>query len=343
MEKNKNEKEENNIDNSCPVEETYNRKNVNRIKACIVFFLAVMCMLSVFMCIQLAGRLADMNKRADRLKVSIKNEEEISEENCAADGEMVSDDEFLALDQAASDDIIKNTTEEGIALSSPVGETEQTGQINHFNGKKVYLTFDDGPSIYTEEILQVLREKGVKATFFVVYTDDEELWDEYSRIVEEGHTLGVHSYTHIYDKVYKDLDSFKNDVTMIHDFLYEQTGVDSTYYRFPGGSSNTVSNVSMQILMKYICDEGYTYYDWNSLSGDAVDAYLSPEQLNDNIMGYVRSNSGDSMVLMHDLKNNHATVEALPALIDTLIEEGYRICPIDENTEPVQHIKYTEE
>lgn len=343
MKRLENEKEEYSIDNSCPVEETYNRKNVNRIKAFIVMFLAVLCMVPVFMCVQLAGRLADMNEKADRLEVSIKNEEAISDVQTNTTEETISDGEILALDQAASDDIIKNTTEEGGVLSSPVDEREQTGKIEHYNGKKVYLTFDDGPSIYTEEILQILREKGVKATFFVVYTDDEELWDEYSRIVEEGHTLGMHSYTHIYDKVYKDLESFKYDVTMIHDFIYEQTGVDSTYYRFPGGSSNTVSSVSMQTLMKYICEEGYTYYDWNSLSGDAVDAYLSPEQLNNNIMGYVRSNYGDSMVLMHDLKNNHATVEALPALIDTLIEEGYQICPIDESTEPVQHIKYIEE
>ena len=96
----------------------------------------------------------------------------------------------------------------------------------------------------------------------------------------------------------------------------------------------------MQELMGYLNDKGYVYFDWNSLSGDAVDASLTPDELNDNILGYVHANAGDSVILMHDLQNNHATIEALPALIKTLKEEGYEICPIDDSTKPVQHVEY---
>ena len=334
MEDLKKEKNEYDIDNSLADAESYNRKNVDAIKRAIVVAFCLLCMVPVFLCIHLAGKLSSMDKQVEELEKAIDEKEAVIYELSEQNEDIMSDDELLALDEAASDDIEKNTTEDGGVLSAAESDTR------HLNGKKVYLTFDDGPSIYTDEILEILREKGVKATFFVVYTEDEDLWDEYSSIVEDGHTLGMHSYTHMYDVMYKDLAAFRYDVTMIHDFIYEQTGVDSTYYRFPGGSSNTVSRVDMQLLMEYLYEEGYTYYDWNSLSGDAVDAYLSPEQLNANVMGYVRNNPGDSIVLMHDLKNNYNTVEALPELIDTLIEEGYEICPIDEYTEPVQHVTY---
>ena len=126
----------------------------------------------------------------------------------------------------------------------------------------------------------------------------------------------------------------------IHDYIQEQTGVDTHLYRFPGGSSNQVSKVDIQDLIGYLHDEGIVYYDWNSLSGDAVDASLTPSELNDNILGYVHANAGDSVILMHDLQNNHATIEALPALIQTLKDEGYEICPIDDSTKPVQHVEY---
>ena len=96
----------------------------------------------------------------------------------------------------------------------------------------------------------------------------------------------------------------------------------------------------IQDLIGYLHDEGIVYYDWNSLSGDAVDASLTPSELNDNILGYVHANAGDSVILMHDLQNNHATIEALPALIQTLKDEGYEICPIDDSTKPVQHVEY---
>ena len=129
----------------------------------------------------------------------------------------------------------------------------------------------------------------------------------------------------------------------IHDFIYEQTGVDSKLYRFPGGSSNSVSNVDIQSLMGYLYDKGITYFDWNALSGDAVSTNLDATELNNNILDYVRNNEGDSIVLMHDIKNCHATIEGLQSLIDTLISEGYELCPIDSNTPLMQHVKYIPE
>lgn len=109
--------------------------------------------------------------------------------------------------------------------------------------RKVYLTFDDGPSGNTGEILDILAEYDVKATFFVVGKEEEKYQPLYKRIVEEGHTLAMHSYSHKYDEIYQSKESFAADLSKLQEFLYDTTGVWCRYCRFPGGSSNTVSRV----------------------------------------------------------------------------------------------------
>lgn len=310
----------------------FNKKNVEKIKRSIMAVLALICAVPVIFCLYLTYKMNSLEGKIETLSYKISEAE--------AETAMPEEKDLAKLDEEAYGELGVSTTAHNQTLMED-GEAdieEETDYIS--NGRKVYLTFDDGPSIYTDEILDILDEKGVKATFFCVYTDDEALWHSYNRIADEGHTLAMHSYSHVYDTVYASEEAFIQDVEGIHDFLYEQTGVDCKFYRFPGGSSNTVSKVDIQTLMGYLYREGITYFDWNSLSGDAVDASLTPEQLNDNIMGYVRNNGGDSIILMHDLKNAYATVEALPELIDTLKEEGYEICAIDENTAPVQHVSY---
>lgn len=330
-------------------EKEYNRKNVNIIKKMIMVIFLLMCALPILFCLYLTVRMNSLENKLDLLtdKLSVTEQdiglaEEESEELAHLDQEAYKDLEKSSAAQNQTlmqDDEDEQDEDISDGEQAVVPETDSTSNVPK-NGKKVYLTFDDGPSIYTGEILDILKENNVKATFFCVYNDDRSVWPYYNRIVEEGHTLGMHSYSHIYNKVYASRESFVEDVTAIHDFLLEQTGVDCKYYRFPGGSSNSVSDVDIQELMEYLYSKGITYYDWNSLSGDAVDASLSAEQLNANIMEYVRNNAGDSMVLMHDLQNGYATVEGLQDLIDTLKSEGYEICPINENTVPVQHVRY---
>ncbi len=100
-----------------------------------------------------------------------------------------------------------------------------------------------------------MAQYGVKATFFVV--GKEGYADQYRRIVEDGHTLAMHSYSHRYNEVYASLDAYKADLTKLHDYLYELTGEDCRFVRFPGGSSNTVSTVSMWDLIDYLDSEEY--------------------------------------------------------------------------------------
>lgn len=204
---------------------------------------------------------------------------------------------------------------------------------------KVYLTFDDGPSIYTEDILDILDQYDIKATFFAVGKEGETSREALRQIVDRGHTLGMHSYSHVYREIYESVDCFTDDFAKIQNYLYEVTGVKSTIYRFPGGSSNKVSDVDMQEFADYLQTEGVTFYDWNISSGDASSRLLSVQELVDNCtkdVGTLKT----SIILLHDSADKRTTVEALPMIIENILAmEDTVILPITEDTEPVQHIK----
>ena len=237
---------------------------------------------------------------------------------------------------ANTDSIAYTDNATGAGASSDEAVETVSGKTKKKQAKRVYLTFDDGPSVYTGQILDILEANDVKATFFVI-GKDKTYYDYYKRIVDEGHALGMHSYTHEYQKVYASTESFGEEIEELQTLLKDVTGVESHIFRFPGGSSNNVSPLPIEDYIAYLNEHNINYYDWNALSGDAVNASLSPEQLVNNIMKDVRENK-DSVVLMHDLATAHATVESLQMLIDTLKSEGYEILPIDENTPLIQHV-----
>lgn len=207
--------------------------------------------------------------------------------------------------------------------------------------RKVYLTFDDGPSKYTEEILKILEEENVKATFFVIGYEGEVYANRYREIVEQGHTLAMHAYDHDYNKIYKSVDAFVSDLTKLQTLLQDVTGVKPTIYRFPGGSSNSQMKISVKKLIGYLDQQGITYYDWNALSEDAVHKNLSPTTLNKNILKDLK-NHDPCIVLMHDLGDRHGTVEALKPLIKQLKAMNCEILPITEATPAIQHVKLDE-
>ena len=223
------------------------------------------------------------------------------------------------------------TDEEIAALSLSVEEL--------YDGyRKVYLTFDDGPSANTEAILDILKQYDVKATFFVIMREGREFEDIYRRIVDEGHTLGMHSCTHVYSSLYKDEQSFRQDTEKLRNFLYMVTGVESDYYRFPGGSSNKVSPVDMKIYAKMLEDEGIEYYDWNMSSQDASNPILPKESIVYNVTSNIKYFS-EPMILFHDTGSKVTTVEALPEIIEYIRGlENTVILPISEDTIPIQHI-----
>lgn len=204
--------------------------------------------------------------------------------------------------------------------------------------RKVYLTFDDGPSGNTGRILDILAEYDVKATFFVVGKEEEIYHPLYNRIVDEGHTLAMHSYSHKYNEIYQSKESYVEDLTKLQEFLYDTTGVWCRYCRFPGGSSNTVSKVDMYELIEYLDEQDMTYFDWNIVSGDATSDYIGSGDIIRNCTQRLRE-FDEAIILMHDAAEKRSTVEALPGLIEQIqAMEDTKIVPITDDTEPIHHI-----
>lgn len=225
----------------------------------------------------------------------------------------------------------KEREQETIFVTAPVDSV-------NIEKKYAYLTFDDGPSQNTDKILDILKEKEVKATFFVVGKEGETAKKRYKKIVEEGHSLGIHSYSHDYDYIYRSLDNYKKDILKLKDYLQEVTGEEVWLYRFPGGSSNSVSKIPIQECIEFLQEEELVYYDWNASSEDAVVVNADGSRLNHNILkDALRYNN--AMILMHDLYECNGTVDGLGTLIDRLKEEGYEILPITSETQPIQHVK----
>ncbi|MCR4762973.1 MAG: polysaccharide deacetylase [Lachnospiraceae bacterium] len=226
------------------------------------------------------------------------------------------------------------------AAEAPVPEEEGeqvTPDEEDWDGvRRVYLTFDDGPSSSTDGILDILSDYGVKATFFVTGKTDKRSADAYRRIVAEGHTLAMHSYSHRFGTIYESLDSFQEDLHKLQNFLYDTTGVWCKLYRFPGGSSNTASRVNMSELTAYLDRENIVYFDWNVDAGDASGS-ISAYQITDNVLtGIPKCHS--AVVLMHDAANKGTTVEALPTIIEAVqAMDNTLLAPITADTKIVHH------
>ena len=200
----------------------------------------------------------------------------------------------------------------------------------------VYLTFDDGPQWgTTDKILDILKEEGVEATFFVTNKGPDEL---IKRMYDEGHTVALHTASHNYATVYASVDSYFNDLNSVKARVKRITGYDATIIRFPGGSSNTVSrNYSvgiMSILTKEVVNRGYKYYDWNISSGDAAGGPApTPTQIKNNVVNSLRKDR-INMVLMHDIKTY--TRDALRDIIRFGKDNGYTFEKITMDTTMVK-------
>ena len=203
---------------------------------------------------------------------------------------------------------------------------------------KVYLTFDDGPSANTSKILEVLEKYNIKATFFVVGKEEESSKEAMRKIVEAGHTIGLHSYSHDYDAIYRSVEDFAADFRRQQEYVYQITGQKSLVYRFPGGSSNLVSDIDMQEFIEYLHSENVEYYDWNTSVGDGGATLLDVDTLVSNATKGVATR-GTTIILMHDSPEKPTTLEALPVIIEKIqAMKDTVFLPITEDTLPVHHL-----
>ena len=210
------------------------------------------------------------------------------------------------------------------------------------NSTYIYLTFDDGPSEnVTPQILDILKDRNVPATFFVLgYETGSEKEELVKREFNEGHTVALHGYSHNYETIYQSIDSLMNNFYAIQDLVRISTGYTSTIIRFPGGSSNTVSAKYCEGVMsdavKRVTDEGLVYVDWNVDSEDASGNNVPPDHLYSQVTsGIVEGRS--NVVLMHDSSTKETTAEALNDIIDYCEEHDYIFRAISEDTPVVVH------
>ena len=202
--------------------------------------------------------------------------------------------------------------------------------------KKVYLTFDDGPGSQTGKILDILKKNHVKATFFVTGKEDASSKKIYQRIVKEGHTLAMHSYSHIQDVIYDSKEAFEKDLKQINRCLYEATGVHTKFYRFPGGSSTQNTSLPIQNFIDVLKKNHYLYLDWNVISPDINNANATKEQVVTGVMQGVDAYD-TAVVLMYDVADKPMTVKALPSIIKQIKAKNYELLPVDESMILIQH------
>lgn len=202
-------------------------------------------------------------------------------------------------------------------------------------GEKIaYLTFDDGPSKNTCDVLDILSEKGIKATFFIVgETITEEGKECLKQMAEDGHTIGLHTYSHNYKKLYASVESFLEDYAKLYEMIYEITGIKPNIFRFPGGSSNNfVKRIKKEVIIE-MKRRGFTFYDWNVSAEDSVGKPTAYSIMKNIRKDYQRFHY--PVLLMHDAELNSLTVSLLPDIISELKETGYTFDTLDHR-EPCQ-------
>lgn len=197
------------------------------------------------------------------------------------------------------------------------------------SGKICYLTFDDGPDgKITPAMLDVLKEYGVKATFFVVGNKVDQYPSVLKRIMNEGHAIGNHTYYHDYKKN-SDLAAFTSEVERTNQSIERITGARTSLIRVPGGSTS----VFRSQVMPALAELGYEYFDWNVDSRDALDRQQTADQMADRVVSEVAKHKV-AMVLMHSI-NTPTSLKALPSIIERIAKLGYSFRVISSSTDPL--------
>ena len=302
-----------------------------------LFLIGILCF--ILCVIHLVNRVKILENQIEKLSIEqvfaqAKTDEEIFDNTTITPEVQTSE---VQTSEVQTSEVQTSETQTSETESTTQAQPEETS-VEEENSKIVYLTFDDGPSSNTNAILDILKEYNLKATFFVNGKTDEISKEGYKRIVEEGHTLAMHSYTHVYKEVYASKEAFLEDVYRLQNYLFDLTGTKPIYYRFPGGSSNTISEMDMQIFIQALHEEGMEYFDWNVANGDGGNKELTTDQILTNVWNDIPKYE-HSMILMHDSVQKGFTVEALPEMIKQLQEAGYTILPIDDTTPLIQHIR----
>ena len=290
-------------------EAAYRKKRVKRIKKIIVGTAIVLLLLPTIMCLFLLVKVHSLEKQIETIT------------------------------KVSDSGVVKAQEKEVKTTKAPKKATTAEPTIKptvDTTTKKVYLTFDDGPGSQSGKILDILKKNHVKATFFVTGKEDASSKKIYQRIVKEGHTLAMHSYSHIQDVIYDSKEAFEKDLKQINRCLYEATGVHTKFYRFPGGSSTQNTSLPIQNFIDVLKKNHYLYLDWNVISPDINNANATKEQVVTGVMQGVDAYD-TAVVLMYDVADKPMTVKALPSIIKQIKAKNYELLPVDESMILIQH------
>lgn len=239
---------------------------------------------------------------------------------------------------------IKKAESEKIKLIKENNELKNKIALNNTNSsyianvpqnKVAYLTFDDGPSKNTLGILNILDRYNIKATFFVNGYASQLGISTYKAITSRGHAIGNHTYSHNYSKIYKSVEDFAEDFNKLQNLLNSSVGIKPKIVRLPGGSNNSIScryggTTLMVEISKYLLNNGYTYFDWNVDSTDASVKLQSKTKIVNSVLN-TSKNKSSLIVLLHDNSIKTTTVEALPEIIEGLINQGFEFRSLSPN------------
>lgn len=286
----------------------FNKKSV----LIITFFLAAACLLSYF------SLSVKKSKSAKTLPESLNETATLTESH-------IQSQQQAKAEKSTEDGTFKNMKDKNGNAYFPKADFT------------VYLTFDDGPSKNTPQILTLLQKYGIGATFFVI----NGKYNSYMKdIVNAGSAIALHSYSHKYPEIYSSEKAFLDDLEKIHNLVKSETGVDTRIIRFPGGSSNTISRKYcrgiMTNLVKDTEEAGYIYFDWNCDNGDAGGKNVSADYQIKKATKYSK-NAKNIVILMHDIDICGVNLDALSAIIDFYQSEGADFGIITENSPRVRH------
>ena len=231
--------------------------------------------------------------------------------------------------------------EADVTTKQAVGQMQQEEEQEGTDmGKKVaYLTFDDGPGIWTEEYLDILKKHEVKATFFLIGSQvTEETEDIVKREIREGHEIGIHTYLHQAEEIYQSQESYYQDVLKMKRMLKKKFDYDAKLWRFPWGSANYYINSFRDPLIEELQKEGLDYADWNVSAEDSVGTPTCQ-----TILQNVTKNCfsvEEPVILMHDSNTNQATKDSLEQIIISLEQRGYTFATLSERSSPCHFGEY---
>ncbi len=197
----------------------------------------------------------------------------------------------------------------------------------------VFLTFEGGPTRHTPKILDALQKSGQHATFFVEGKNIAGNEATLKRMVNEGHTIGIHSFSGEYKKIYASPEAFLEDFHQAYEAVYAACGVYPTIFRFPGGSINRYSQQTYQPIIAEMLRRGFLYYDWSASANDAKSGERTITEVTQTVLTGVKKTKNTPIVVLHDSAED--TARALGNLLSELRKAGYTCEALNNTVRPV--------